>query len=181
MFYNGGSLKKSASRLKQIIDEGVNMQKITPFLWFDDQAEEAMNFYVSIFKNSKVVNVSRYGEGGPKPAGTAMIATFQLDGQEIMALNGGPEFKFTEAISFFVTCETQEEVDWYWNRLSAGGEESQCGWLKDKFGLSWQIVPTALGQLMGDPDPAKAQRVMHAMLQMRKIDIAVLQRAYNQE
>jgi predicted 3-demethylubiquinone-9 3-methyltransferase (glyoxalase superfamily) len=156
------------------------VQKITPFLWFNDNAEEAASFYVSIFKNSQIVNVSRYGEGGPKPAGTAMIVNFQLDGQEVMALNGGPEFKFTEAISLYVTCETQEEVDGYWNRLTDGGEEVQCGWLKDKFGLSWQIVPTALGKLMGDSDPVRAQRVMQAMLQMKKIDIAGLQRAYEQ-
>lgn len=153
------------------------MHKITPFLWFDDNAEEAMNYYISIFKNSKVVSLSRYGEGSPRPAGTVMVATFELDGQELMALNGGPEYKFTEAISLFVTCETQEEVDWYWNQLSSGGEEGPCGWLKDKFGLSWQIVPKALGELLGDPDPAKAQRVMRAMLQMKKIDIASLKRA----
>jgi predicted 3-demethylubiquinone-9 3-methyltransferase (glyoxalase superfamily) len=153
------------------------MHKITPFLWFDDNAEEAMNYYISIFKNSKVVSLSRYGEGSPRPAGTVMVATFELDGQELMALNGGPEYKFTEAISLFVTCETQEEVDWYWNQLSSGGEEGPCGWLKDKFGLSWQIVPKALGELLGDPDPAKAQRVMRAMLQMKKIDIAGLKRA----
>jgi predicted 3-demethylubiquinone-9 3-methyltransferase (glyoxalase superfamily) len=154
------------------------MQKITPFLWFDKNAEEAMNFYVSIFKNSKVISVSRYPDGSRGEPGMVMTATFQLDGQEIMALNGGPDFKFNEAISFFVTCDTQEEVDSYWNQLSAGGEEVQCGWLKDKFGLSWQIVPTALGELLGDPDPVKAQRVMQAMLQMKKIDVAGLRRAY---
>jgi predicted 3-demethylubiquinone-9 3-methyltransferase (glyoxalase superfamily) len=157
------------------------MQKITPFLWFDNQAEEAMNLYVSLFKNSKVLSVSRYGEGGPGPAGTVMTATFQLDGQEFMALNGGPEFKFTEAISLFVNCETQEEVDKLWEKLSEGGEKSQCGWLKDKFGLSWQIIPTALGQMLGDPDPRKAQNVMQAMLQMTKIDIATLRRAYERQ
>ena len=155
------------------------MQKITPFLWFDNQAEEAMNFYVSLFKNSKILSVSRYGEGGPGPAGTVMTATFQLDGQEFMALNGGPYFKFTEAISLFVNCETQEEVDVLWEKLLEGGEEQQCGWLKDRYGLSWQIVPTALGEMLGDPDPKKAQSVMQAMLQMTKIDIAALRRAYD--
>lgn len=150
------------------------MKKITPFLWFDDQAEEAMNFYVSIFKNSKVLNVS------PGPNGKAFTVSFELDGQVFTALNAGPEFKFTEAISFFVSCESQEEVDYYWEKLLAGGEESQCGWLKDKYGLSWQIVPTALGELLGDPDPVKSQRVMQAMLQMRKIEIAGLRQAYEQ-
>jgi len=157
------------------------MQKVTPFLWFDNQAEEAMNFYVSLFKNSKVLSVSRYGEGGPGPQGTVMTATFQLDGQEFMALNGGPYFKFTEAISLFVNCETQEEVDELWEKLSEGGEISQCGWLKDKYDLSWQIVPTALGQMLGDKDPQKSQNVMQAMLQMTKIDIAALRRAYEQQ
>jgi len=157
------------------------MQKVTPFLWFDNQAEEAMNFYVSLFKNSKVLSVSRYGEGGPGPQGTVMTGAFQLDGQEFMALNGGPYFKFTEAISLFVNCETQEEVDELWEKLSEGGEISQCGWLKDRYGLSWQIVPTALGEMLGDPDPKKAQNVMQAMLQMTKIDIAALRRAYDQQ
>ena len=157
------------------------MQKITPFLWFDNNAEEAMDFYVSIFKNAEVLSVSRYGEGGPGVPGTVMTASFKLEDQEFAVLNGGPYFKFTEAISFFVSCDTQEEVDRYWDLLTAGGEESQCGWLKDKFGLSWQIVPTALGKLLGDPDPVKAQRVMQAMLQMRKIDVAGLQRAYDQD
>jgi predicted 3-demethylubiquinone-9 3-methyltransferase (glyoxalase superfamily) len=146
------------------------MQKITPFLWFDDQAEEAMNFYVSVFKNSKILSVSRYGESGPGQPGTVMTGTFQLNGQEFMALNGGPEFKFTEAVSFFVNCETQQEVDEFWEKLSEGGEEGQCGWLKDKYGLSWQIVPTILGKLLADKDAGKAQRVMQAMLQMHKID-----------
>jgi len=154
------------------------MQKITPFLWFDDQAEEAMNFYVSIFKNSKVLSVSRYGEGGPRPKGMVMTATFQLDGQEFTALNGGPEFHFTEAISLYVNCETQEEVDDLWDKLSDGGEKGRCGWLKDKYGLSWQIIPTALGELLGVKDAVKAERVMQAMLQMDKIDIQVLKRAY---
>ena len=157
------------------------MQKITPFLWFNDNAEEAMNFYASIFKNSKIGNVSRYPEGAPGPAGKVMTATFQLEGQEFMALNGGPTFKFTEAISFFVNCETQEEVDELWEKLSAGGKEGQCGWLKDKFGLSWQIVPSALGRMLGDKDREKAKRVMHAMLQMQKIDIAKLKQAYEQQ
>lgn len=155
------------------------MKKITPFLWFNDNAEEAMNFYTSVFKNSKILDVSRLPEGTPGPAGKVMTGTFEIEGQEFMALNGGPEFKFTEAISLFVNCETQEEVDYYWEKLSAGGEKSQCGWLKDKFGLSWQIVPTALGRLMGDPDPAKSARVMQAMLKMTKLDIAGLQRAYD--
>jgi len=154
------------------------MQKITPFLWFDNQAEEAMNFYVSIFKNSKVGKVSRYGEAGPGPKGTVMSATFQLEGQEFMALNGGPVFRFTEAISFFVDCETQEEVDELWGKLSAGGQPSKCGWLKDKFGLSWQIIPSALMEMLQDKDSQKSKRVMKAMLQMSKIDIAGLKRAY---
>jgi predicted 3-demethylubiquinone-9 3-methyltransferase (glyoxalase superfamily) len=157
------------------------MQKVIPFLWFDNQAEEAMNFYVSLFKNFKVLSVSRYGEGGPGPQGTVRTGTFQLDGQEFMALYGGPYFKFTEAISLFVNCETQEEVDELWEKLSEGGEISQCGWLKDRYGLSWQIVPTALGQMLGDPDPKKSQNVMRTMLQMSKIDIAALRRAYDQQ
>ena len=156
------------------------MQKITPFLWFDTQAEEAMNFYVSIFKNSKVGTVSRYGESGPGPEGSVMTATFQLEGQEFIALNAGPIFKFTEAISFLVNCESQEEVDYYWTRLTAdGGQESDCGWLKDKYGLSWQITPTVLMKMLSDKDPAKAGRAMQAMLQMQKIDIAKLEQAYN--
>jgi len=156
------------------------MQRITPFLWFDDQAEEAMNFYVSIFKNSKVGRVTRYGEAGPGAKGSVMSATFQLEGQEFMALNGGPHFSFTPAISFFVNCETQEEVDELWKKLSAGGKTERCGWLKDKYGLSWQIIPSALGRLMGDNNAAKAQSVMKAMLEMHKIDIARLQQAYDQ-
>jgi predicted 3-demethylubiquinone-9 3-methyltransferase (glyoxalase superfamily) len=156
------------------------MQKITPFLWFDDKAEEAMNFYVSIFKDSKILEVSRYGEAGPGQLGTVMTGTFQLNGQEFMALNGGPEFKFTEALSFFVNCETQQEVDQLWEKLSEGGEEGQCGWLKDKYGLSWQIVPSILGELLADKDAGKAQRVMQAMLQMHKIDIKKLKQAYEQ-
>ena len=156
------------------------MQKITPFLWFDSNAEEAMKFYVSIFKNSKVGRVTRYGDAGPGPKGTVMSATFELDGQEFFALNGGPQFKFTPAISFFVNCETQQEVDELWEKLSAGGKKDRCGWLTDKFGLSWQIIPTALGKMLGDRDPAKASRVMKAMLQMDKIDINGLKRAYDQ-
>ena len=157
------------------------MQKITPFLWFDGKAEEAMKFYTSIFKNSKTGKVSRYGEGGPGPKGTVMSATFQLDGQEFMALNGGPQFKFTEAISFFVNCESQKEVDELWEKLSEGGQKQQCGWLKDKFGLSWQIIPSDLGRMLGDPVPKKSQRVMKAMLQMTKIDIQALKQAYEQK
>jgi predicted 3-demethylubiquinone-9 3-methyltransferase (glyoxalase superfamily) len=156
------------------------MQKITPFLWFDDKAEEAMNFYVSVFKNSKVVNVSRYGDAGPGLKGTVMSATFQLEGQEFHALNGGPEFKFTPAISFFVNCETQQEVDELWEKLSHGGKEERCGWLKDKYGLSWQIIPSALGRMLQDKNPEKSKRVMQAMLQMRKIEVSGLQKAYDQ-
>jgi predicted 3-demethylubiquinone-9 3-methyltransferase (glyoxalase superfamily) len=156
------------------------MQKITPFLWFDGKAEEAVNFYVSIFENSKVGRISRYGDAGPGPKGTVMSATFQLEGQEFYALNGGPQFSFTPAISFFVNCETQSEVDELWERLSAGGETKQCGWLQDKFGVSWQIIPAVLGKLMGDKDPEKAKRVMQAMLKMNKIEIKGLQEAYDQ-
>jgi predicted 3-demethylubiquinone-9 3-methyltransferase (glyoxalase superfamily) len=157
------------------------MQKITPFLWFNDNAEEAVNFYVSIFRNSRIVSMSRYPEGTPGPAGKVMTATFQLEGQEFIALNGGPEFKFNEAISFFVNCETQEEVDRLWDKLSEGGEKGQCGWLKDKYGVSWQIVPTALGQMLQDQDPQRSQNVMQAMLKMTKIDVETLRRAYEQK
>jgi predicted 3-demethylubiquinone-9 3-methyltransferase (glyoxalase superfamily) len=153
------------------------MQRITPSLWFDTEAEEAADFYVSVFKNSQVLNVSRYGEAGPRPAGTVMTVDFELDGQQFIALNGGPEFPFTEAVSLQVNCETQEEVDRYWSVLSEGGEEGPCGWLKDRYGLSWQIIPVALAELLNDPDAAKAQRAMAAMLQMKKIDIAALQAA----
>lgn len=155
------------------------MQKLTPFLWFDNNAEEAMNFYVSIFKNSKVLSVARYGEAGPGPKGSVMTAEFQLAGQEFIALNGGPQFKFTEAISFAVNCETQQEVDELWAKLTEGGEESQCGWLKDKYGLSWQIVPTILPGMLKDKDPKKSQSVMKAMLEMKKIDIGRLKQAYD--
>jgi predicted 3-demethylubiquinone-9 3-methyltransferase (glyoxalase superfamily) len=153
------------------------MQKITPFLWFDHQAEEAVNFYTSIFKNSKIGKISRYGDAGPGPKGSVMVMEFQLDGQDFTALNGGTVFKFNESISFYVTCSTQEEVDYYWEKLSAGGEQGQCGWLKDRYGVSWQVVPTILGQLMSDPDAAKAARVTEAMLKMTKLDIAELKRA----
>jgi predicted 3-demethylubiquinone-9 3-methyltransferase (glyoxalase superfamily) len=156
------------------------MQKITPFLWFDGAAEEAMNFYVSIFKNSKVGRVTRCGDSGPGPKGSVMTATFQLEGQEFIALNGGPMFNFSPAISFFVNCETQAEVDELWERLLAGGEKQRCGWLKDKFGVSWQIIPSVLGRLMNDPDPVKAKNVMQAMLQMEKLDIQRLQDAHAQ-
>jgi predicted 3-demethylubiquinone-9 3-methyltransferase (glyoxalase superfamily) len=154
------------------------MQKITPFLWFDGNAEEAMNFYTSIFKNSKIGRVGRYGDAGPGPKGSVMTGTFQIEGQEFMVLNGGPMFKFTPAISFLVNCETQEEVDELWEKLSAGGELMQCGWLKDKFGVTWQIIPKALGELLGDSDPQKSQRVMKAMMKMIKIDVQGLRRAY---
>jgi predicted 3-demethylubiquinone-9 3-methyltransferase (glyoxalase superfamily) len=156
------------------------MQKITPYLWFDDNAEEAVNFYVSIFKNSKVSSITRYGDAGPRQPGKVLTIAFELEGLEFVALNGGPQFKFTEAISLYVNCTTQAEVDELWTKLSAGGEEQQCGWLKDKFGLSWQIIPQALIDLMQDKDPAKAQRVTETMLKMVKIDIAALQRAYEQ-
>ena len=156
------------------------MQKITPFLWFDNNAEEAMNFYLSIFKNSKIVSVTRYGDAGPGPKGTVMSATFQLNGQDFIALNGGPHFTFSPAISFFVNCETQQEVDKLWEKLSACGERQQCGWLKDKYGLSWQIIPSALGEMLQDKDTAKAQRVMEAMLKMNKIEIKALQHARDQ-
>ena len=154
------------------------MQKITPFLWFNDQAEEAMNFYTAIFKNSKIGSVSRYGEGGPGQPGSVMTATFELDGQEFMALNGGPVFQFTPAVSFIVSCKDQPEVDRFWERLSDGGEKGECGWLKDRFGVSWQVVPAVLDTMMIDADPARAGRVMQALLSMKKIDIAALEQAY---
>src|SRR6058998_1759271 len=149
------------------------MQKITPFLWFDNNAEEAANFYVSAFKNSKILSISRYGDAGPGPKGSVMVVSFQLEGQQFTALNGGPRFKFSEAFSFVVSCETQKEIDDYWRKLtSGGGAESMCGWLKDKFGFSWQIVPASLGKLMEQKDPQRANRVMQAVLKMRKLDIA---------
>ncbi len=154
------------------------MQKITPFLWFDGKAEEAMNFYVSIFKNSKTLGITRYGDKGPGPKGSVMTANFRLDGQEFVALNGGPQFTFSPAISFVVNCETQKEVNSYWEKLSKGGEKGRCGWLKDKYGLSWQIVPAVLVQMVRDKDAAKSQRVMKAMLPMTKLDIATLKKAY---
>ncbi|MDB5341064.1 MAG: 3-demethylubiquinone-9 3-methyltransferase [Planctomycetaceae bacterium] len=156
----------------------MSIQLITPFLWFDHQAEDAANFYASIFPNSKVTKVVRYGAGGPGPVGSAMTVAFELSGLPFVALNGGPHYKFTEAVSFVVNCQTQDEVDTYWEKLTAGGTEVQCGWLKDKFGLSWQIVPKAMPELLGDPDPVKAGRVMQAMMTMKKIDIAELKRAH---
>jgi predicted 3-demethylubiquinone-9 3-methyltransferase (glyoxalase superfamily) len=153
------------------------MQKITPCLWFDTEGEDAAKFYASVFPNSKIVDVTRYGSAGPRPEGMVMVVSFELDGQRFLALNGGPEFTFSEAISFQVSCETQEEVDAYWSALAEGGEEGPCGWLKDKFGVSWQIVPTALLRLLADPDREKSQRVMQAMLRMKKIEIDALERA----
>ena len=155
----------------------MQMQKITPFLWFDDNAEEAAHFYTSIFKNAKVGDVVRYSETGPGPAGSVLTVSFEIEGQQFTALNGGPHFKFNEAISFHVACESQQEVDYFWDRLGAGGQIQQCGWLKDKFGVSWQIVPAMLQHLLGDPDRAKVNRVMQTVLQMKKLDIAALERA----
>lgn len=156
-------------------------QKITPFLWFDDRAEEAAKFYTSIFENSKIGSVTRYGDAGPRPKGMVMTVTFQLEGLEFIALNGGPQYKFTEAVSFLVNCETQDEVDRLWERLSEGGEPGPCGWLQDKFGLAWQIAPTVLGELLRDKDPRRSQRVMAAMLKMSKIDVQALRRAYESQ
>jgi predicted 3-demethylubiquinone-9 3-methyltransferase (glyoxalase superfamily) len=156
------------------------MQKITPFLWFDGKAEEAANFYVSVFKNSKIVSVVRYGETGPGPKGTVMLVRFLLDGQEFLALNGGPQFAFTPAVSLVASCSTQQEVDDLWERLSTGGEKLNCGWLKDKYGLSWQVVPTILAELMQDKDAGKTNRVMQAIMGMNKLEIAGLKRAYEQ-
>jgi predicted 3-demethylubiquinone-9 3-methyltransferase (glyoxalase superfamily) len=153
------------------------MHRITPCLWFDTQGEEAANFYISIFKNSRIVDVAHYGEGAPRPAGTVMTVAFELDGQPFTALNGGPEFTFNEAVSFQVHCETQEDVDHFWESLSDGGEPGSCGWLKDKYGVSWQIVPAELPALLGDPDPQRAQRAMTALLGMGKIDIDAIKRA----
>jgi predicted 3-demethylubiquinone-9 3-methyltransferase (glyoxalase superfamily) len=154
------------------------MSKITPWLWFENQAEEAAHFYTSIFKNSGITNISRYGEGAPMPAGTVLTVSFQLDGQEFVGLNGGQPMPYTEAVSFLVDCADQAEVDYFWERLLDGGQPSQCGWLKDRYGVSWQIVPKALGELLGDPDPEKANRVMQAMLGMVKIDVEGLRAAY---
>ncbi len=156
-------------------------QKITPFFWYDNQAEEAMNFYVSIFKNSRVLGVIRYGKSGPGPEGSVLTAAFELEGQKFTALNGGPRFKFNESVSFVVNCETQEEIDYFWEKLSSdGGQESQCGWLKDKFGLSWQVVPTILPELITSKDPKKSERVMQAIMQMKKLDLAKLKQAAEQ-
>ena len=156
------------------------MTRITPCLWFDTEGEEAATFYVSLFKNSRITDVSRYGEAGPRPAGTVMVVSFELDGQPFTALNGGPEFTFNEAISLQVDCQTQEEVDYYWDGLTAGGEEGPCGWLKDRYGVSWQVVPNALITLIQDPDPGRSKRAMAAMMTMKKIDIAALQAAADQ-
>lgn len=179
-----GSVHRKATTTKQKVQnmsgEEKNVQKITPFLWFDGKAEEAMNFYVSIFKNSKVLGVHRFGDAGPGPKGSVMTATFQIEGQRFTALNGGPQFTFTPAISFFVNCAKQQEVDELWGKLSAGGEQQNCGWLKDKFGVSWQIIPTGLVEMLGDPDRVKAGRVMKTMLQMHKIDIKTLEQARDQ-
>ena len=157
------------------------MQNITTCLWFDNEAEDAASFYVSVFEDSQILDTTHYGEAGPGPEGTVLTVSFRLRGQEFMALNGGPDFKFNEAVSFQVSCESQEEVDRFWDTLSDGGEESQCGWLKDRFGLSWQVIPTALPKLLSDPDAQKSQRAMEAMLQMRKIDIDALTRAAEQQ
>ena len=161
------------------------MKKITPCLWFDNQAEEAANFYISIFKKSKIMNIARYGEAGAKvsgkPEGTVMTVTFLLEGHEFMALNGGPEFKFSEAVSFVVNCRTQKEIDEFWKKLSEGGEEGPCGWLKDRYGVSWQIVPIVLGEMLQDKDTRKSEKVMKAMLQMKKLDIKALKQAYEQQ
>jgi predicted 3-demethylubiquinone-9 3-methyltransferase (glyoxalase superfamily) len=162
-------------------NQETRLQKITPFLWFDENAEEAVNFYVSIFKKASIERITRYGDAGPGPKGTVMTVDFQLEGQAFVALNGGPEYTFTPAISFLVNCQTQQEVDELWEKLTAGGEEVACGWLKDRYGVSWQIVPTVLGALMQDKDPEKAQRVTEALYQMKKIDIKTLQEAYEQK
>jgi predicted 3-demethylubiquinone-9 3-methyltransferase (glyoxalase superfamily) len=171
----GGTL---AAAHPEILEGVRHMQKISPFLWFNNQAEEAMKFYTSIFKNSKVITVSRYGDAGPGPKGSAMVCKFQIEDQEFMALNGGPQFTFSPAVSFLVNCKNQEEVDFFWEQLSAGGATNQCGWLTDKFGLSWQVVPTVLGELLTDKDPEKSQRVMKAMMQMTKLDIEGLKHAH---
>jgi predicted 3-demethylubiquinone-9 3-methyltransferase (glyoxalase superfamily) len=157
----------------------IESQKITPCLWFDNNAEEAVRFYASVFQNSKIEKVSRYGKNAPMPEGTALTVAFQLEGQSFLALNAGPIFKFTEAISFVVNCETQKEIDEFWKKLSAGGQEQQCGWLKDKFGLSWQIVPVQLGEMLQDKDPEKAGRVMQVLMKMVKLDLDALEKAYN--
>jgi predicted 3-demethylubiquinone-9 3-methyltransferase (glyoxalase superfamily) len=157
------------------------MPKITPNLWFDTEGHEAAEFYVSVFPNSKITNVSHYGDAGPRPAGTVLTVDFVLDGQELTAINGGPQFKFDEAVSMLINCADQDEVDYYWDKLSEGGEESQCGWLKDKYGLSWQVVPPGMAEMLGGPDPARGQRAMKAMFGMKKLDIAALRAAYDGE
>src|ERR671932_1996585 len=168
--------------MSELNEVGTNIQKITPFMWFDDNAEEAARFYTSIFKKSKIIDVTHYGESGAeasgRPKGTVMTVTFELEGQRFMALNGGPIFKFSPATSFLVSCETQKEVDSLWEKLSEGGEQEQCGWLKDKFGVSWQIVPSVLGEMIQDKDAEKSEKVMKALIQMKKIDIQSLQKAY---
>lgn len=163
------------------MEEPDQMQKITPFLWFDGNAEEAMSFYTSVFADSRVTGVARYGDFGPGPEGSVMVGTFQLEGQEFMALNGGPDFAFTPAISFLVNCETQEEIDRLWDRLTEGGEEVECGWLRDKFGVSWQICPTMMSELLRSGDDEKTNRVMKALIKMKKLDIETLKRAYEEE
>jgi predicted 3-demethylubiquinone-9 3-methyltransferase (glyoxalase superfamily) len=162
----------------QPLKEDANMRKITPFLWFDDQAEEAAKFYCSIFEGSKIVKTTRYGEAGPGPKGSVMTVVFELAGQELIALNGGPHYKLTEAFSLSIDCKTQQEVDTYWEKLSAGGEQGPCGWLKDRYGLSWQVVPTVLPEMLADADPKRANRVMQAMMKMRKLEIEPLKKAY---
>jgi predicted 3-demethylubiquinone-9 3-methyltransferase (glyoxalase superfamily) len=172
---------KSNLNIQNMETSNTGKQKITPFLWFDGNAEEAMNFYTTVFKNSKIVSVSRYGEAGPGPKGTVMTGMFRINGQEFYALNGGPMYTFSPAISFFINCGDQEEVDELWEKLSEGGQKNQCGWLQDKFGLSWQVIPSVLGELLGDKDPVKSQRVMQAMFKMTKIDIKALKDAYEQQ
>jgi len=168
---------KSQPRLKESL---AMQQKITPFLWFDNNAEEAINFYTSIFKNSKIGDIRRYGEAGPGPKGSFMTGTFEIEGQEFMALNGGPHYQFSPAVSFFIDCKTQEEIDFFWEKLSEGGQVQQCGWVSDRFGLTWQVVPTVLMDLLGDKDPKKSQRVMESMMKMVKLDIATLKKAYEE-
>ncbi len=173
-----GSLRSiRAGTAATIAERTLNMQKLTPCLWFDTEAEEAATFYTSIFKDSRILHVARYGKAGPGPEGSVLTVRFELDGQEFVALNGGPQFTFNEAVSFQVSCESQDDVDEFWSRLSAGGEEGPCGWLKDRYGVSWQIIPTRLEELLDDPDPERSERAMRAMLQMKKIEIATLEEA----
>ena len=182
---NETTIAAKPRKQQTVITKGNYMQRVTPCLWFDNQAEEAVNFYVSVFENSQITHVARYGDAGAqgsgRPKGSVMTVAFRLDGQEFLALNGGPYFTFTPAVSFIVNCETQDQIDDLWERLSDGGETQQCGWLKDKYGVSWQVVPAALGQMMQDEDPEKSDRVMKALLQMTKIDIKGLKRAYEKE